>query len=90
MQDISLRAPAELTYQKLADFLLVELEKDKPADTVITVKPVDIYRADDGVRHLTFRIWISAFNRTLQADEINTLLDTVAAKAKDQLQAERI
>lgn len=91
MQDITLQVPAELPYQELYDFVLVELVKAQPKNTLPTLAPVDIYQKD-GAKHknITLRLSIASYDRTLTDAEVNKLLDTIAAAAKTKLGAERI
>lgn len=87
-QDITLRVPQAVTYGELAGFLnehLYQLE-----DTHFTVKPLDIFQKEETHKNISFRIAISSYERTLTAEEVNRLLDDIAEKAKDSLQAERV
>lgn len=91
-QDITLKVPASVHYQDLYDALHVELGNSRPARTVPTLTPLDIYQREDDTEHknFSFRLSIASFEKTMQASEVNTLLDTVAAAAKEALGAERI
>jgi len=91
-QDISLKVPAEVTYGDLHELVSAELEAAAPEHTHPVLSPVDIYQRPDDTAHkqITLRLTISSFERTLKAEEVNTLLDTVAGKAKERFGAERI
>lgn len=91
-QDISLKIPASVSFSELADLVAAEVENIKPADSRAMLSPIDIYQSDSDKDHknITFRLWVSAFNRTLVAEEINGLLDQVAAKSKEKFGAERL
>lgn len=91
-QDISLKVPTDVTYGDLYDMVDAELHAMAPEHTRPVLTPVDIYqRPDDGGhKHITLRLTISSFERTLKTEEVNTLLDTVAGKAKERFGAERI
>jgi len=91
-QDISLQVPAELPYQELYDFVWSELGKAQPENTLPSLGPVDIYQREDDPehKHITLRLDIASYDRTMTDTEVNTLLDTVAAAAQAKLGAVRI
>jgi phenylalanyl-tRNA synthetase beta subunit len=91
-QDISLRVPTEISYQRLAQFVGTHLEQNRPDATLHTLSPVDIYQSgdDQGYKNVTFRLRIASYDRTMTAEEINRLLDQIALAAKEQLGAERV
>jgi phenylalanyl-tRNA synthetase beta chain len=91
-QDISLRVPPELPYQQLAQFIGDHLAQKRPDETRHTITPVDIYQSaeDKTYKHITFRLSIASYERTLTAEEVNGLLDHVAAAAREAFGAERV
>jgi len=91
-QDITLKASGSLSYQELHQFMEAELAKVQPAETLLTLEPVDIYQREDDSEHkqITLRLNITSYERTLTDTEVNHLLDTVAAAAKEKFNAERI
>lgn len=91
-QDISLKVPIGLSYGELNAFVQNQVAELKPDQTLFTLESVDIYQRPDDTEHkqVTLRLTIASYERTLKAEEVNTLLDTVAAKAKERLSAERI
>lgn len=91
-QDISLKVPAELAYGELFDFVWQKTEELKPPQTLATLDPLDIYQKEDDKQHkqITLRLTIASYERTLTAEEVNTLLDKVAQAAKEKLGAERV
>lgn len=88
-QDISLRVPADLPYQALEQNLQEAV--GSLDNTTATLTPLDIYKraATDNTKQVSFRLTISAYDRTLTAEVVNELLDT-AAKAVEPLGAARI
>jgi phenylalanyl-tRNA synthetase beta chain len=91
-QDISLKVDGEITYDQVAglvtDVLLAAQEQHGYQPLLI---PVDIYKAEDSkAKHITLRIVLTHPERTLTTEEVNKLLDEVAAKAKAKLQADRL
>jgi phenylalanyl-tRNA synthetase beta chain len=91
-QDISLKVPRDLTYAKVFDFVWDELTKKLPPNTLPTLGPVDIYHKDGDSKnqHITLRLWISAYDRTLKSEEVNALLDEIAKSANEKLGIVRI
>ncbi len=91
-QDICLKVAADMPYQQLFDFVQDELSKTQPKKTLSKLDPVDIYQREDDKAHrqITLRLSIASYERTLTDDEVNKLLDQVAAAAKQKLGAERI
>lgn len=91
-QDITLKVPANLPYQGLADFAGKLLEESKPEQSVAALLPLDIYQREGDTEHkqVSFRLEIASYERTLTDQEVNKLLETVAAAAKDKFGAERI
>lgn len=85
-QDITLRVPASTTFADI-------LQKMKQAmgkltdNTVWEFKPVDIYQPKgQKYKHVTLRLTMASYERTLKAEEVNTMLDQAAVTAK----AERV
>lgn len=90
-QDISLRVQTTTTYADLEQAMRASLVARKPTDTEFTITPLDIYQeVGAGVKHVAFRITIVSYTKTLKADTVNNLLDTVAADLSQSLQAERL
>lgn len=91
-QDICLRVPATLQYQKLLDFVAAELEKLQEENSTLSLSPVDIYQAQDqpGYKQITFRVTATHFNKTMQDTEVTSLLSRVAEAARDAFDAELI
>lgn len=91
-QDITLRVPRSVTYQALANCIEAHLATNRPDQTHHTLQPVGIYQPEDDSEHKnsTFRLSIASFERTLTDEEVNKLLDNVASKAGEELNAERI
>jgi phenylalanyl-tRNA synthetase beta chain len=90
-QDISLSVPAELAYADLFNFMEAELKKVYPDNVMAELGPMDIYMEEGGKRkHITLRLTITSYERTLTDQEVNLLLDQAAAAAKSEYQAERL
>lgn len=82
-QDITLRAPKDLAYQTVATFIHDNIQT--PQNSHYTLKPLGIYLKDPHESHaqITFRLTISSYERTMKAEEVNSLLDAVAAAASE-------
>jgi phenylalanyl-tRNA synthetase beta chain len=91
-QDITLKAAVDLPYQELAGFALEALRKARPDNTLVSLSPIDIYQKETDAehKHITFRLTITGYDRTLTDAEVNNLLDTVSVAAKDKFNAERV
>ncbi|MGH7192460.1 MAG: hypothetical protein ACREJM_02880, partial [Candidatus Saccharimonadales bacterium] len=90
-QDITLKVPADLSYQELSEFLEGELGRVQPDNSSASLAPLDIYEGKAS-RHknVSFRLEVASYDRTLTDAEVNKLLDKVAAAAKAKLKAERV
>lgn len=90
--DITLKVPAELAYQALHDFVWQHIDSHKPEKAWFELLPVGMYQPeqDKQSKNVTFRLWVSAYDRTLQVENINSLLQGVAEAAKDKFGAARV
>lgn len=86
-QDISFKVDPSLRYATLFDF--VQHNFEAPESTTYEFTPLDIYQKAKN-KHITLRLTIASYIKTLKAEEVNALLDSVAAKAQEQLGAERL
>lgn len=91
-QDICLKVPAELTYAELFQFAWSHLNENRPDQTYHELGPVDIYQREDdqAYKQITLRLNIASYERTLTDDEVNNMLERVAAAAHEKFGAERI
>lgn len=91
-QDITLRVKSEVSYADVLHAITDGLEANAPENTTYRVAPVDIYQDVERSthKHITFRLTITAHDRTLKAGAVNQLLDLAAAEAHQKLNAERI
>ncbi|HVX48366.1 MAG TPA: phenylalanine--tRNA ligase subunit beta [Candidatus Saccharimonadales bacterium] len=91
-QDITLKVAADLPFQELFDCVWEEVEKSRPENSLAKLSPLDIFQREDsdGQKHVTFRLEIASYDRTLTDPEVNKLLDRVAAAAKAKFGAERL
>jgi len=91
-QDISIKVKADMAYGELYNFIHEEITNNVPENCWWTLSDVDIYQREDDIEHkqITLRLTIASHQRTLTAEEVNALLDTVAETAKEKHGAERI
>jgi phenylalanyl-tRNA synthetase beta subunit len=90
-QDISLKLPAETSYEPVENFVRSELDTEAAKHGYnFDTEPVDIYQKDKTHKQITLRITLRHPERTLTTAETNRLLDIMADNAKAKLKAERI
>lgn len=89
-QDISLRVPSDVPFQALYDVLSATLLN--VPHTAATLEAIDSYQREGDTSHkqIAFRLSIAHYDKTLMSEEVNRLLDEVAAAAKDKFGAERL
>lgn len=88
-QDISLRADADIDFGTIKSTLKDGISSMINEDAVARLDPIDIYQKGNE-KHFTFRLNLVNYDRTLNAVEVNDLLDVLATKAKETLGVERI
>lgn len=91
-QDLSLRVPTTVSYGMLLKTLQDALVDSKPKNTYALLEPIDIYTSNESAaeKHITFRLAIASYDRTLTADLVNNLLDAIAASATNTYGAIRL
>lgn len=92
-QDISFKVKSSIKYQRVYDVLEVALAAAEAEHGYEwTIEPLDIYQEDPGskTKHLTFRITLNHFERTLTTKETNALMDELAEVAARAIQAKRL
>ncbi len=88
-QDITLKVANNVPYQVLETLvkeILLGLDNSH-----VSITPISIFQKDKDVEHkqITFRVAISSYVKTLKTEEVNTLLDDLAAQVADKVQAQR-
>jgi phenylalanyl-tRNA synthetase beta chain len=91
-QDITFALASDKTYSQLRTVIWDELMQARSAHGYeFTLGPRDIFQKDGAERtNFTFRIWAHHPHKTLKTEEVNALLERVAAEAKQKLKAERV
>jgi phenylalanyl-tRNA synthetase beta chain len=91
-QDLTIRVAVDMAFAELYKFVDTELGANAPDDTHIELKAVGVYQGKDDLAHknVTFRIVITAENRTLTEQEVTKVVDAIAAAAHEQLGARRV
>ena len=91
-QDITLKASATTSYQKIYNELDSQISNARIDNSYLTLSPISIYQASPTDKHknYTFRIEIASYERTLTDKEINKMLDSVVAKLKNNLDVSRV
>ncbi len=90
-QDMTLKIPSNIKFGNVSSFMASEIKRLNPDNSHWDLGTVDIYQSDDAShKNVTFRLWISAHDRTLTAESVNSLLDNVAKSANEKFGAERL
>jgi phenylalanyl-tRNA synthetase beta chain len=91
-QDITLKVPADVPYQKLYDFVAAEVAKVQPEHTLPVLTAVDIYQKPDDPEHrqITLRLTIASYQKTLTDPEVTRMLEAVMLAARETFGAEQV
>jgi phenylalanyl-tRNA synthetase beta chain len=91
-QDITLKIPSDIPYQKLHDCLWQALQPLRESNMVVSLEPLDIYQRDDdqGHKQITLRLSVASYEKTMTDPEVTKIMDDLARVANEQVQAERI
>jgi len=91
-QDITLSVATDLGYGEFIEFVNQKLSKLKPQNSLLEVEPTSIYKNNQAIdrKHITLRITLTSYERTLKTEEVNKLLESLAAEMKSKFGAEWI
>jgi phenylalanyl-tRNA synthetase beta chain len=91
-QDLCFRVKSNISYSQLFEATWDAVEEFKPHDTFSNINLLDIYQKenDTDYKQVTFRLLISAYDRTLTTDLVNELVSKVANKLNQILGSELI
>jgi phenylalanyl-tRNA synthetase beta chain len=91
-QDLTLRVASSTLFGDVARLLATELRAQAPEHSQITLDSVGAYQSPDDTEHknLTFRITITAKNRTLTESEVTKTVEALATAAQAQVGGERV
>lgn len=91
-QDISLKVPADVSYQALYDAVTQSLLPAPDQNLLFTLKPTTVYQAADDLDHktVTFRYSVASYDKTMTDAEVMAMLDKAAGAAAAELQAVRM
>jgi phenylalanyl-tRNA synthetase beta chain len=91
-QDVTLKLPADIRYDKLKECLEQALASEKSEDVITSLSPLDIYQSEDDktTKNVSFRLTIASLERTLKSSEVNDLLDAIAKSAASEFGASRL
>lgn len=91
-QDICLRVSHDTPYDRVYSLAWEKISEVQPANTLPSLGPVDIYQPQDDAsyKHITLRLSLASYERTLTDTEVSKLLDHVAEAAAKELAAERV
>lgn len=91
-QDISLRVSTDTPYAELQGVVWRTLAAEKPEQTVLKLSVRDIYQPTDrpDSKHITFRVSLASFEKTMTDQEASALLGAVSDATAKAFNAERI
>ncbi len=89
-QDITLKVEAGKSFTEVVRALKNALENKQPEHTVASLEPIGIYKKVKTSTNYSFRLEIASHQKTMSAEEVNSLLDKIAEQAKMQIDAIRI
>jgi phenylalanyl-tRNA synthetase beta chain len=91
-QDMTLRVEDDVPFEKMDNIIVDALVENVDFNKLaVGRQPLDIYqKKGDSHKNVTFRFNVASYERTLTAQEVNNLLDSIADKAKEELGAERV
>lgn len=91
-QDITLKLSAEVPYRQVYDAVWTHLGDKKTEDMLLSLMPLDIYQnpADKEFKHVTLRLNVASYEKTMTDAEVSAMLDEAARAAHEQLGAERV
>lgn len=91
-QDITLKVPVDLAYRAVYEFLVAEIDTNRPPHVALSLTPLDIYQrpGDTDHKQISFRLSIASYDKTLRDSEVSVFLDQLAAAASTTFGAERI
>ncbi|HET8689853.1 MAG TPA: hypothetical protein VFL81_00215, partial [Candidatus Saccharimonadales bacterium] len=87
-RDLTLRVDEKVSYAQVAEFVEKVLDSSR---LMTKLELTGIYQAEgEAVKNLTFRLHLTDTEKTITADEANTLVDQIAGQAKSDIQAETV
>lgn len=90
-QDISFKVPSNVTFAEIKTVVAGQLDAASQKHGYDSrLEALDIYQKDKAFKHFSFRITLTHHDRTLVTEEVNKLLDEIAAVAKSKLKAVRL
>ncbi len=89
-QEITIKVPSKKLFSEVSACLENSLAENQPPHSVAKLTPVSIYKKEAKTTNYSFKLDIASHQRTLQAEEINILLDDLAKTAHKLLGAERV
>jgi phenylalanyl-tRNA synthetase beta subunit len=91
-QDITFKVASDVAHEALFDVVRDSFKSMQPEQTRASLDTLSIYRPENDVasKHVTFRLTIASYQKTLRDSEVAALLDEVANKAHQALGAERV
>jgi phenylalanyl-tRNA synthetase beta chain len=89
-QDVSIKVESNTEFAKLYSKFNESINDLISSDSEAKVQCIDIYQPEGSYKNITFRVSIVDYNKTLQASEVNSLLDKSVENTSNSFFAERV
>ncbi len=91
-QDVTFKVPSKVLFGEFNSFILNCLNDNKPKNTDIILKLLQIYQPDgeQKIKNMSFRIWLNSYDKTLTTEEINHLLLVTSKLVELEFKAFRV
>lgn len=90
-QDVCLRVPDSVSHAELRSIVMAAIEDSKPEQVHYSLKTLDIFqREDDDKKHITFRLSIASYLKTMRDEEVKTIIDHIVTAASTACTAELV
>ncbi len=91
-QDLTLEVPSQLSWSHVYDFVYAEASVAAAEDGLsFSLEPIDVYSPQSSeVTRFSFRLHCTHIRKTLKTEEVNRIMDHIAAQATHSLTASRV
>ncbi len=90
-QDITLRVAADVKAQELSDVVFSAFRSVQPPESTARIELTGIYQPEGATtKNLTFHAVVASYQKTLTDADVSVLIEAIATKAAEVLQAEQV
>jgi phenylalanyl-tRNA synthetase beta chain len=89
-QDVTLRVNSALHYGVLAKAFEGALNSLKPEQTKLEMRPLSIYKKEDGYQQVSFRLLLANYQRTMTDEEVSQLIENAVNDMRQSFDVSRI